>query len=98
MSCPGQLKRKRKSGNGKQLGKFDKACHCATEGEAAKVKVPKVKQERKRKSGNGKQLGKFDKAHHCATEGEAVRVKLMKLKVSPEHGEIEEIESEQSET
>ena len=27
-----------------------KACHCATEGEAAKVKVSKVKQERKRKS------------------------------------------------
>ena len=27
-----------------------KACHCATQGEAAKVKVSKVKQERKRKS------------------------------------------------
>ena len=75
-----------------------KACHCATEGEASKVKVSKVKQERKRESGNGKQLGKFDKAHHCATEGEAVRVKLMKLKVSTEQSEIEEIESEQSET
>ena len=50
----------------------DKACHCANEGEAAKVKV----NEKKVNMEHNSETRRSDKVCHCATEEEAAKVKM----------------------